>query len=247
MPAAAEYLTKGAEAQLGGRFAEHTPHDVNERIELPLVVNGHDATLVVPDRPGEDWRKFYGERRFPADWIELVGHGTSWLIFVRAGGFEHALDWYSVQKYRGASANFVGPRATTPEVPTQVVLVDWLQLIERLSHARTSPSVRPRIGIVISAWDSLGADQQEAGPMDYLSSEAKLLHDFMICNTGRFDMAAFGTSLYGGDLKDADFVTRFRTEGNPKGRGYVWAEHNGALTRYADLAFPAAWALGATE
>ncbi|MHC4054107.1 TRAFAC clade GTPase domain-containing protein [Bradyrhizobium sp. 25ACV] len=205
LPIDAEYLNLGVAEQLKGQFAGHTQRGTRTICEIPVKIGDRPAALVVPDGPGEDWQRLYVERRWPADWERLVGEDSSFLILVRVHSDEirSPLDWIQVQNLFGANANLEGHVAGhLPDgPPTQVILVEWIQMIIALCKQRSGPTVRPRIGVLITAWDLLSQDEQTEGPNGYLKSQYRLLSDYLRSNEDRAEFATFGVSLFGGDLK----------------------------------------------
>ena len=244
-PKELQYLNNGVSRQLAGQFADRTPMDVRERVAIPLMFNDAPASLTVPDRPGEDWEKFYQRRRFPTDWLDLLHEKTSCLIFVPAVGTDAPHDWMSIQRFQGAAANlgFDADLRDAPP-PTQIVVADTIQLLQAQIKQSVSTSHIPRIGIVITAWDMLPAEQQALGPLEFLRIEHKLLYDLITANRDRFGIETFGVTLYGGDLNDPEFAKDFGDR-HPKERGAVWHQLNGQVECSDDLVLPLAWALSA--
>jgi hypothetical protein len=134
--------------------------------------------------------------------------------------------------------------AKAPEPPTDVVLTDWMQFLRRAFTDRVSGSYRPKVGIVIAAWDAVPSDAQAQSPFDYLANNFPLLRQFIETNGERFDFQVFGLSILGGDLKnDPEFRAIF-IKGKPNDFGYVIHSLNGQLERINDVTVPVAWALG---
>jgi len=130
------------------------------------------------------------------------------------------------------------------EPPTQVLLTDWMQFLRRAISDHTGGIHRPRIGVVVSAWDAVPTDQKAAGPMQYLRDNFPLLHQFIETNGEEFDLQVFGLSVVSGDLKaDADFKKQYEA-GNPREFGFVIHSLQGELRQDADVTLPVAWALG---
>ncbi|XIA63658.1 hypothetical protein ACFIOY_32045 [Bradyrhizobium sp. TZ2] len=181
----------------------------------------------------------------------LIGDDSAFLILVRVHSDEirSPLDWIQVQNLFGPNANLQGQVAgQLPDgPPTQVILVEWIQMIITLCKERSDPTVRPRIGILITAWDLLSEDEQAGGPSGYLKSQYRLLSDYLRSNGDRAEFATFGVSLFGGDLKmQPEFRDQFLNVGNPRERGFVDYSENGESKRSSDLTLPVMWALGAT-
>lgn len=249
-PPVAEYLNQGAGKLLIGEFEIHTPHGTNEICEIPVLASGQKAIVVVPDRPGEDWARVYRERRIPDEWMERLGGETACLILVRAHSDNNQtpLDWFSVQRFNGNHGNLVGPARQEVSTPTQVVLVDWIQIISRTLRSGPNGTVRPKIGVVISAWDLLSDEEQKAGPTQYLQDQYPLLADFLESNSERLEIEVFGMSLFGGDPQQNQlFKEVCLNADNPCSGGYVVREIAGEVRNVTDLTLPISWALGLTN
>jgi hypothetical protein len=246
-PPIAEYLNRGAAKLLAGDFEMHTPRGTFENCEIPVLARGEKAVVVVPDRPGEEWSRIYKERRIPSDWLGRLSADTTCLVLVRAhsDANQAPLDWISVQHFHGNEGNLMGPARQDLSTPTQVVLVDWIQIISRILRSGPASVERPKIGVVISAWDLLAEDEKLAGPRKYLRDQYPLLGDFLESNLEKLEVEVFGISLFGGDPKcSASFKDACLDSNNPCGGGYVVHQIGGHAQRVFDLTFPIAWALG---
>ncbi len=244
-----EYLNVGASAQLRGEYAQRTLGEVIERPNLPLLLDDAPVLLVAPDRPGEDWDKLYDERRWPSGWVDMITDQTGYLVFIPSTGSVQIPDWITVQALRGAKSNFrKAADLSTSAVPTQVVAVDWMQMLETAHRkvARWSPAAsRPRIGLVITAWDKIEAKEPGLSPTAFLKREHRLLHDFLANGVGTVEYKIFATSLYGKDLNDPEFKASLRTgDTPPQAMGYVVTDCAEGPATSNDLALPAIWALG---
>lgn len=249
-PPVAEYLNRGAGKLLTGEFEIHTPHGTNEICGIPVLAGGEKAVVVVPDRPGEEWSRIYKERRIPGEWVDRLGAETTCLILVRAhsDANQAPLDWISVQHFQGNEGNLMGPARQELSTPTQVVLVDWIQIIGRILGSGRAGAIRPKIGVVISAWDLLSEDEQVTGPRQYLQDQYPLLADFLESNSKKLEIEVFGMSLFGGDpQRNAVFKDACLHADNPCSGGYVVRQVAGEARRVFDLTLPVAWALGLAD
>ncbi len=253
LPAELEYLKTGADKILSGEFAPHTPHEVFNRSVIPVKdANGTETfrgDLVVPDCSGEQWLNIYRKREWSEDWENIISDLCGCLLFVRIDSDEtiSPLDWVSCEKRLGSPANLpeaLGKEGADADTPTQVVMVDWLQCIRRAFTDRVAGSFRPRIGVVITAWDLVQHEQQYSDPTNYLKPEFPLLWQFMLTNTDRFDFATFGVSIVGGNLKDKAGFRKDYLNSDPLKAGYVVHSVKGVVNKSGDLTLPVAWALG---
>lgn len=273
LPDEVEHLRAGAEMLLCGNFAARTSKEVLEHVCIPVksVVNpSRIGTLTVPDVPGEKVMAVYRNRQWSAVWEDRIADPCGGLMFVRAGSDEIAapLDYTTCVAVFGsalqhptsgidmgtradpqviASSDLVaagtGDQAAVNEPPTQVVLTDWLQFLRRAFTDRAGASYRPRVGLVVAAWDAVPEDQQERSPAEYLSENFPLLYQFIETNGDCFDFQVFGLSIVSGDLKnDEDFKAMYE-KGTPNDFGYVIHSLMGTKERSPDVTIPVAWAL----
>lgn len=243
-PSDMSYLNAGADAQLAGGFAGHTSVAPVGQPRIPITIGNDSAVLVLPDGPGEDWVSLYRTRRLPEGWEEYIGSSSRYLLFARADVVEAgSADWLRRQRFRGPDANFrMTEDFRSSGVSPQVLLVDWLQILERMHRAVSGPAEPFRAGIMLTAWDKVDREARDAGPEDFLRQNHPLLHQFIETNTARSELRVFGTSIFGGDLDDPKFQQIFRGEANPAELGYVEFLSSAKVER-SDILCPVAWAL----
>jgi len=128
-----------------------------------------------------------------------------------------------------------------PKLPAQVGFCELLRFLELLLSDRPDGS-KPRVAVVVTAWDMLDGDAKKAGPMQYLKKEFPLFAG-RVQTPRRLDIELFGMSIVGGDLKGK---REFRD--SLKGRdlsevGYTAVMRNGVMVEDEDVTLPLAWAL----
>ncbi|MEZ4447895.1 MAG: hypothetical protein R3B09_00360 [Nannocystaceae bacterium] len=251
LPSDIEYLRTGAERLLGGEFAGRTSKEVQERVAIPIRspdTCSQRGVLVVPDVPGEQVLAVYQDRAWGTMWEDAVSSGSSCLMFLRAGSEEIVapLDWITCFAKLGAPVSRpeeCGHGEEPQKVPTQVVMVEWLQFLRRGYRATIGSQFRPRIGIVISAWDAVPCEQQSECPEAYLRENFPMLYQYVKANESDYEVAIFGLSIVAGDLKnDAEFREAY-LDGTPHESGYV-VYFDGQLNVTTDISLPVTWALG---
>jgi hypothetical protein len=252
LPLDAEYLQEGAESQLRGKYAGHTSHEVQVVSEIPIRLRSDKekkALLLVPDIDGEQINRVFRARKWSAEWESLLTETTAYLLFVRVNSQQTVapLDWISChQLYSGAAAPVapeqnVAEGATPAEMPTQVVFVDWLQFIAQALHDKYPHPLRPRVGIIVTAWDAVAVDFK-FGPSDWIKENFPLLHQFCMSNQKTFEFAFFGSSIFSGDPEtNPDFADELSHK-DPRSLGYVRHPPNNLESK--DFTMPMAWALG---
>jgi hypothetical protein len=251
LPSDLDYLDSGAQHLLNGEFAPHTPRDVRDATEIPVksTLNGTDfrGTLVVPDVPGEQVLSVFRTRRWSNEWEKRIGAGCGCLLFVRVDSKEliAPLDWLSCHHLFGGPMPVAPPQNDKP--PTQVVLVDWLQFLRKAFTDKVSGGYRPRIGIVVAAWDLAPSDQKDKGPAAWISANLPLLAQYIETNDDEFDFRFFAVSVSSGDLEADPEYKKSYLDGNPRGAGEVVYSASGSLKTSNDVTLPVAWALGLVD
>jgi hypothetical protein len=257
LPDEVEYLRAGAESLLEGHFAAHTSEEVHECVTIPVkrAGDGRSGVLVVPDVPGEQILAAYRNRQWSKAWEDRISERCGCLIFIRADSSENVtpLDWVTCfQTYGGtlpvggaASPPVAAPTAPPPPQvpPTQVVLTEWLQFLRRAFTDRAGGSFRPKVGIVVTAWDAVPRDQQDKAPLEYLRSNFPLLYQFVLTNDDRFEFELFAVSIAEGDLRNDEEFQREYVKKDPRQFGYVIHSLRGKPDKDKDLTLPVAWAL----
>ena len=253
LPADLDYLKTGADHLLKGEFAPHTPHDVRDATEIPFRSASSSAStqgsLVVPDLPGEQIVAIYQTRRWSHEWENRIGRECGILLFVRVDSKEliAPIDWLTCPLILGTTLpNAAAEKDSTnkSKPPTQVVMVDWLQFLRTAFTECVAGAFRPRVGIVVAAWDLAPTEQKAAGPAAWVKSNLPLLAQFIEANDDRFQFQYFGISVASGDLSaDPEFAADYRN-GNPRIAGEVVHSLKGGTQTSTDMTLPVAWALG---
>lgn len=128
------------------------------------------------------------------------------------------------------------------KLPAQVSFCELLRYLELLLSDRHDGS-KPRVAIVVTAWDMLDDEAKKAGPMQYLKREFPLFAG-RVQTPSRLNIELFGMSIVGGNLKGKP---EFRA--SLKGRdlsevGYTAVMRDGVAIEDPDVTLPLAWALG---
>ena len=249
LPEEMQYLQDGVAYLNEGRFAPKTTIGSHNLVTIPVTgtVEQQDfrGVLVVPDCYGEEWMDIYRKREWSNKWEDMLHDSAGCLVFLRVDSDQNVapLDWMTCAKYYGSAENIPDVDGTE-DVPTQVVLVEWLQFLQAAFSGPHQQHRRPRFGIVITAWDLVPVEQTESGPHAYLEANYPLLAQFIETNCEDYDIGVFGVSIVGGDLdREPEFRKSFKA-GNPDESGYVVHSLLGTPQRSLDLTLPVAWALG---
>jgi hypothetical protein len=220
LPADLDYLSAGAADLLEGRFAPHTSRDVAVTCRIPVAVHdqsGSTGEIVIPDMSGELWLDLYEKREWPVTLDEMLADSTGFVLFVQANSpYEvPSVDWVTCERYYKDQKQ-PQPQA---EAPTQVLLVEWLQIVRYELDRLVGASYTPRLSVVVSAWDRLRGEESRS-PETYLSMRLPLFSDYLVSRAHRFDASVFGVTVASGDL-DKDSVFRdLLVAGAPAGKGF---------------------------
>ena len=140
---------------------------------------------------------------------------------------------------------YQGGDAQLDKMPTQVILCEFLRFLELKLPDRTAGR-KPRIVVIITAWDLLDNDRSAAGPRAYLQKEYPLFAG-RLADLDRFDVAIFATSIVGGDPQ-ADQEFRYKLlDSDFKSVGFVRFDHDGTVKEVNDFTLPIAWVIGTRD
>lgn len=224
-----------------GHFAPRS--EQNERQEFEVVVSQQDGsaetTIVVPDVHGELWQTAVKECEIAPEWMAELKSADGALLFVRVGSDQDVrpLDWVTSQ----AMLSKLGPGPGG--LPTQVMLCELLRFLEVTLVDRPDGG-RPRVSVVVGAWDLIDAEKFELGPASYLEREYPMFAG-RIADIGRLDVKLFGLSIVGGDLKVDTAFQEEVLESGLDGHGWVAVQNdNGGWRKDDDLTLPVAWVVG---
>jgi hypothetical protein len=244
------YVESAVEHLLSGRFAPRSlpddgPRDFHARVSVRRGANsGTAAEILVPDTLGEIWSKAVATREIDAHWMAVMQRCEGAALFVRIESDQNhvPLDWVSAQKHMDDGLGEQDD-AKSDDLPTQVFLCELLRFLEDTLRA---PAVggRPRLAVIVTAWDLLGAERASWTPLQFLQVEFPMFAG-RIEDTTRLEIEVFGSSVVGGDLKDdQEFKRRFHQH-DPTKLGYVVsARSDGKTEAHEDLTLPIAWLLG---
>ncbi len=226
-----------------GHFAPRSEL-ADSRRDFEVVVaerkGGPETTIVIPDISGELWLRAVEDSEIAVDWMDELTRADGALLFVRVGSDQDVrpLDWVTSKRMMAKLGT-----PDDPSLPTQVMLCELLRFLE-VSLVDRSDGSRPRVAIVVSAWDAVDAEKFAAGPQAYLEREYPLLAG-RLDDVERLDVRVFGLSVVGGDLKTDEECRDAVQEGGLDGRGWVSdQDEKGLWTRDPDLTLPVAWVVG---
>lgn len=126
-------------------------------------------------------------------------------------------------------------------LPAQVGFCELVRYLTLLLADRPDQS-KPRVAIVVTAWDTIHPATRAAGPMRYLQDQFPMFAG-RIRTPGRLDFSVFGMSIVGGDLRNSAFRESLKRRDLSE-LGYTAVMRDGAVVEDPDVTLPLAWALG---
>jgi hypothetical protein len=253
VPTEIKYVEDALAHLLQGHFAPRSDKTLEEgeSFAVPVVASanpgGDRFQIVVPDVVGELWKRAVETCELPERWMNDLASASGALLFVRIGSDQNKepLDWVTAAKLlRMEGAQAKPDDGEKREIPTQVSLCELLRFMEH-GLGTANGGTRPRVAVLITAWDRLDAERASAGPTAYLAVEYPLLAG-RLKDISKFDVRVFGVSVVGGDFVDEVFKQRFFAQ-NLRSSGYVVEEIKGRVERKQDLTLPVAWVVKATD
>ncbi|MGF6721289.1 hypothetical protein P3T43_000630 [Paraburkholderia sp. GAS41] len=240
-----EYVEKLVEHLFSGKFAPRSDSSLHEEgNDLVVDVAIRDANpavsaaLVVPDVLGEVWKNAVANSHLAQRWHDLVSTTTSALLFVHANSPDNfdALNWVTAGELLALG---MGDSEAAGEIPTQVAMCELLRMLEDLL---SKSERKPRVAVIVAAWDKLDPRERKSAPIQYLDKEFPLFAG-RLRDALAIDVRVFGLSVVGGDLSEESFRQQLLETG-VLGNGYVVFEHAGVVEESKDVTLPLQWLLG---
>jgi hypothetical protein len=144
------------------------------------------------------------------------------------------MDWVNAPRLFAA----VGSNEHAFQLPTQVLLCTLLRLLEE--HLTTGDE-RPRVAVVVTAYDRLDQETREKGPLAFLESAFPLFAG-KIANTSGVEIGVFGASVVGGELADGEFKATY-LDGDLVESGYVMDGTESPPQPTLDVTRPVSWVM----
>lgn len=171
--------------------------------------DGNLVQVAVPDAPGEDFRSMWENRELGS--VLGAGLAEGNIMLLVNGNKIKAPAWVTertAQRKATGRKQAEGPaKDWHPSLaPTQVQLVDLLQLISR---APVGPAGR-KVAVMISAWDKV--EGERLAPEAFLKAQMPLLAQYIESGRDGWTSRTYGVSAQGGEYDSNDDNTK-RAEG----------------------------------
>jgi hypothetical protein len=127
----------------------------------------------------------------------------------------------------------------TVKIPTQIALCEFLRFLEHGLKSKPGGS-RPRVAVLVTAWDRLDPEKRVQGPMAYLRKEYPMFAG-RLEDIETLEVRTFGVSVASGDLDDPKYKEEFYEKGLHRA-GYVVVDEQPA-DFLPDLTLPVSWVM----
>ena len=209
------YVMDALSHLLQGKFAPRTEKGVEMvrgcSVEVAWEREGRteQAELVMPDVNGELWERAVETNELPEEWLQSVRGSVGALVFVRVASSVNrpSLDWVTAGELLRLDGAPEGVSKQGMGIPTDVQLCEFLRFLEYALGKGTAVR-RPRVAVMVTAWDMVDAGRAQQGPAHYLSEEFPLFAG-RLGDVSKVEVGVFGVSVVGGDFSDTDFRERF--------------------------------------
>lgn len=175
-----------------------------EMVNIRMIHNasGNSMVLKIPDISGETFNRQFQDREWDEEFDYLLENVYGILLFIDPKDKKNRprLIYHENQYYRllGESMSNSIPEQSWSEdlVPSQVKLVDFLQMID--FH---KPNILKKISVVVSCWDLINVNLT---PQLWCKEELPLLYQYLIANEELYDVKFFGVSSQGGNYENEE-------------------------------------------
>jgi hypothetical protein len=238
----ASHLNEIAARWRDAKIQDRTATGGNRLVSMNLKdANDAPVRVTFPDIPGEAYRRMWEDRDCEPEIVEILQAGGV-LLFIHADSItppRWVIDEVAQSKALGLEIPEGEEVPWHPRMaPTQVQLVDLLQLLRR-----EPLDVGPRkLAIMLSAWDK--AEGERLAPDAYLEAKLPLLAQYLRRGIDGWIYRVYGLSAQGGDYDQVDPGAERRPEAEalrlldqPSTR--IRLVQNGPATH--DLTEPLAW------
>lgn len=235
LPGNREYLNRLAEKWCRFIKIGRTITSEAQEVIFHLKDEASEIDLHLPDMSGETWETLWSTRMCAPNVVEWSQSAFGIMLFIHADNINLPMDIISIKE----SAKVLGEHPVARELvpwtpdksPTQVVLIDILQLLALPPLGRRGR----KLAVIISAWDK--ASGLSLAPEKYLQIHFPLLHQFLQCSGIFSTVKVFGVSAQGGDLDSEEDNRRLKAEDEPSKRISMVEDLNSTH----DLTVPIKW------
>lgn len=196
LPKDREYLNELRDSWLSCRDIERTKSEHKHQISLNIMSKtpSKEIEFVFPDVAGEMYENQFESRKLDLFFFKLIESTKGIILFINPQDIREPILISEIDQCLGeellANESNSSKSWNHDDTPTQVVLVDLLQMI----IFNTKQKIK--IAVVISAWDLVTEKNKE--PVKWIESNLPLLSQFLRSNDSKIEFGTWGISAQGG-------------------------------------------------
>lgn len=192
-----------------------------EKVDIKMIdnISKQSMTLKIPDISGETFNSLFRDREWDEEFDKLIENVNGLLLFIDPNDKKNkpVLIHQANESYRIFDETLINdnPQLAWTEdlVPSQVKLVDFLQMID--FH---KPNSIKKISVIISSWDLVPPNTE---PETWCKQELPLLHQYLSANSEIFTTKYFGVSSQGGTYENVTIKDKLLALEDPLQRIFV--------------------------
>jgi Double-GTPase 1 len=202
LPIERDYLNKLRELWESCLPLERNKADFIQKIVLNITNNRNQviSDFIVPDVSGEMFELQFESRKLSSGYVEMLRSINGVLLFIDP---DRLIKPILISEAFPLICENCGPLTVQNNIkpwthkgaPTQVVLVDLLQIITTYLDSGI------KLGVIISAWDLIieapDPEYKKLTPSEWLEKELPLLSQYIKANSNYFEAQTFGVSAQG--------------------------------------------------
>lgn len=213
LPEDSEYLNKLRDTWLSYKDFERTKVENKHHITLTVTRQSDDviSELRFPDVSGEMYMIQFENRKLDFEYLKMIQTASGIILFINPD------DVIEPQLISNVNTCIGNPESSKNvdevknwefnDAPTQVILIDLLQMI-------LENIVKPiKVAVVVSAWDVI-INVQNSNPSNWVESSLPLLFQFLKANDSQLKHTFFGISAQGGNYSEQ--TSEFQTKSHLK-------------------------------
>lgn len=200
LPNDREYLNELRESWHECKAIER--NKTEDKFQISLYISRNDIEydeLLFPDVSGEMYESQFESRKLENEYISMIESARSIIFFINPDFLKKPVliseaDFIPINS-SNSSTKAKLKQWEYEDTPTQVILVDLLQMISIYLHKRI------KLAVILSAWDvihnSIDKKLNKMKPADWVTNNLPLFHQYLISNKSQFDFSFFGVSAQG--------------------------------------------------
>jgi len=201
LPEDREYLNALKDEWLSCKAFERTKTEHQYKISLNVYDRLIDVKTILqfPDVSGEIYNMQFEQRKVNVEYLNMIQSANGIILFINPDYLKEPILITAIDTCIGNTTTPTEISQLKPWIhkdsPTQIVLVDLLQMIA------FNISTPIKVAVVVSAWDVV-LNSQKITPSKWIETTLPLLYQFLDSNKSLFKHIYFGISAQGGKYSE---------------------------------------------